>query len=143
MRRPRQSAGLPAANIEDRSGIAMGEQFCLRTLPLLRSYDEAIAAGERALQLDPTFAHYGEPSLAALYREMGRFDDAIVLYKKARDFTGRPGFGLAITYARMNRRKEALQTLEAAIAGWGYRPGDAIAHVHVALGAHDDAIREL
>ncbi len=106
-------------------------------------YDEAITAGERALQLDPTFAHYGEPSLAALYREMGRFDDAIALYKKAQDFTGRPGFGLAITYARMNRRKEALQTLEAAIAGWGYRPGDAIAHVHVALGAHDDAIREL
>ena len=106
-------------------------------------YGEAIAAGERALQLDPTFAHWGEPALAALYREMGRFDDAIALYKKAHDFTGRPGFGLAITYARMNRRKEALQTLEAAIAGWGYRPGDAIAHVHVALGAHDDAIREL
>ncbi len=106
-------------------------------------YDEAIVAGERALQLDPTFAHYGEPALAALYREMGRFDDAIALYEKARDFTGRPGFGLAITYARMNWRKEALQTLEAAIAGWGYRPGDSIAHVHVALGAHDDAIREL
>ncbi|HJX80598.1 MAG TPA: hypothetical protein VJ248_01040, partial [Candidatus Udaeobacter sp.] len=62
-------------------------------------YDEAIEAGERALQLDPTFAHYGEPSLAALYREMGRFDDAIALYEKARQFTGRPGFGLAITYA--------------------------------------------
>jgi TolB-like protein/tetratricopeptide (TPR) repeat protein len=106
-------------------------------------YGEAIVAGERALQLDPTFAHYGEPALAALYREMGRFDDAIALYKKAQDFTGRPGFGLAITYARMNRRKEALQTLDAAVAGWGYRPGDAIAHVHVALGAHDDAIREL
>jgi serine/threonine-protein kinase len=106
-------------------------------------YDEAITAGERALQLDPTFAHYGEPALAALYREMGRFDDAIALYEKAREFTGRPGFGLAITYARMNRRKEALETLNAAVAGWGYRPGDAIAHVHVTLGAHDDAIREL
>jgi len=106
-------------------------------------YDEAMAAGERALQLDPTFAHYGEPQLAALYREMGRFDDAIALYKKTQDFTGRPGFGLAITYARMNQRKKALQTLEAAIAGWGYRPGDGIAHVHVVLGAHDDAIREL
>jgi adenylate cyclase len=106
-------------------------------------YDEAIAAGERALQLDPTFAHYGEPALAALYREMGRFDDAIALYQKAREFTGRPGFGLAITYARMKRRKEALETLNAAVAGWGYRPGDAIAHVHVTLGAHDDAIREL
>jgi serine/threonine-protein kinase len=106
-------------------------------------YDEAITAGERALQLDPTFAHYGEPALAAVYREMGRFDDAIALYRKAREFTGRPGFGLAITYARMNQRNEALETLDAAIAGWGYRPGDAIAHVHVTLGAHDDAIREL
>jgi TolB-like protein/Flp pilus assembly protein TadD len=106
-------------------------------------YDEAIAAGERALQLDPTFAHYGEPSLAALYREMGRFDDAIALYRKAREFTGRPGFGLAITYARMKQRTEALETLDQAIAGWGYRPGDAIAHVHVTLGEHDDAIRGL
>ncbi len=106
-------------------------------------YDEAISAGERALQLDPTFAHYGEPALAALYREMGRFDDAIALYQKAREFTGRPGFGLAITYARMKQREKALDALEGAIAGWGYRPGDAIAHVHVTLGAHDDAIREL
>jgi len=106
-------------------------------------YDEATAAGERALQLDPTFAHWGEPALAALYREMGRFDDAIALYEKAQEFTGRPGFGLAITYARMKRRKEALETLNTAVAGWGYRPGDGIAHVHVILGAHDDAIRDL
>jgi TolB-like protein len=106
-------------------------------------YDEAMAAGQRALQLDPTFAHYGEPSLAALYREMGRFDEAIALYEKAREFTERPGFGLAITYARMKRSKEALEALDAALAGWGYRPGDATAHVHVALGMYDDAIREL
>src|SRR5205823_849516 len=100
-------------------------------------------AGAHALQLDPTFAHYGEPALAALYREMRRFDEAIALYEKTREFNGRPGFGLAITYARMNRREEALNTLNAAIAGWGYRPGDAIAHVHVTLGAHDEAIRDL
>src|SRR5947199_3048494 len=106
-------------------------------------YDEAIAAGERALQLDPTFAHYGEPALAALYREMRRFDEAIALYGKTREFNGRPGFGLAITYARMNRSEGALDTLTAPIAGWGYRPGDAIAHVHVTLGAHDEAIRDL
>jgi serine/threonine-protein kinase len=105
--------------------------------------DEAIAAGERALQLDPIFL-YGEPLLAALYREMGRFDDAIDLYKKSQDISGRVPFGLAITYAKMNRREEAKEILKAACAGRGsYTPGDAIAHVHVLLQEHDDAMREL
>jgi adenylate cyclase len=105
--------------------------------------DEAIAAGERSLQLDPAFL-YGEPLLAALYREMGRFDDAIALYKKSQDISGRVPFGLAITYAKMNRRKEAQEILEAACASRGtYTPGDAIAHVRVELQEHQEAIREL
>jgi adenylate cyclase len=105
-------------------------------------YDEAMAAGERALQLDPAFV-YGEPLLGALYREMGRFEDAIALYTRAERLNGRPAFGLAITYARMNRRDEALQSLDAATANRSYTPGDAIAHVHVALQDHDAAMREL
>jgi len=106
-------------------------------------YDEAMAAGERALELDPAFV-YGEPLLGALYREMGQFDKAIELYAKAERLNGRPGFGIAITYARMDRPDEARDMLAKAIASRGsYTPGDAIAHVHVALGAHDDAIREL
>jgi TolB-like protein len=105
--------------------------------------DEAMAAGERALQLDPTFL-YGEPLLAALYREIGRFDDAIALYKKSQDVSGRVPFGLAITYAKMNRRSEAREILAAACASRGsYTPGDAIAHVHVVLEEHEEAIREL
>src|SRR5262249_9102513 len=56
----------------------------------------------------------------------------------------RPAFGLAITYARMNRPAEAREALEKAVGSRkSYTPGDAIAHVHVALGEHDDAIREL
>jgi TolB-like protein len=105
--------------------------------------DEAMAAGERSLQLDPTFL-YGEPLLAALYREMGRFDDAIALYKKSQDLSGRVPFGLAITYAKMNRREEAREILRSACASRGsYTPGDAIAHVHVELQEHEEAIREL
>jgi adenylate cyclase len=105
--------------------------------------DEAMAAGERSLQLDPTFL-YGEPLLAALYREMGRFDDAISLYKKSQDLSGRVPFGLAITYAKMNRRSEAEEILVAVCASrGGYTPGDAIAHVHVELHDHEDALREL
>ena len=105
--------------------------------------DEAMAAGERSLQLDPTFL-YSEPLLAALYREMGRFDDAIALYKKSQELSGRVPFGLAITYAKMNRREEAREILKSACASrGGYTPGDAIAHVHVVLQEHEDAIREL
>ena len=105
--------------------------------------DEAMAAGERSLQLDPTFL-YSEPLLAALYREIGRFDDAIALYKKSQDVSGRVPFGLAITYAKMNRRSEAREILAAACASRGsYTPGDAIAHVHVVLEEHEEAMREL
>jgi len=106
-------------------------------------HDKAMAAGERALQLDPASLGMGEPLLAALYREMGRFDEAIALYKKAQDISERPAFGLAITYARMERRGDALRTLEAATAKRRYTPGDAIAHVYVALQEHDVAIQEL
>jgi len=106
-------------------------------------YDEAMAAGERALQLDPTFA-YGEPLLAALYREMGRFDEAIALYKKSQDISGRVPFGLAFSYALLGRQDEAREILETACASRGsYTPGDAIAHMHVLLHEHDDAIRDL
>jgi TolB-like protein len=105
--------------------------------------DEALVAGERALQLDPTFL-YGEPLVAALYREMGRFDEAIALYKKSQDLSGRVPFGLAITYAKMNRRKEAQEILGAACASRGsYTPGDAIAHVCMELQEHEEAMREL
>jgi len=105
--------------------------------------DEAMAAGERSLQLDPTFL-YGEPLLAALYREMGRFDDAIALYKKSQDISGRVPFGLAFTYAKMNRRSDAREILKDARASRpSYTPGDAIAHAHVVLQEHEDAIREL
>jgi serine/threonine-protein kinase len=92
-------------------------------------YDEAMKAGERALQLDPAFV-YGEPLLAALYREMGRYDEAIALYEKAQKISGRPAFGLAITYARMNRPDEAREVLAKTVASRGsYTPGDAVAHV--------------
>ena len=43
----------------------------------------------------------------------------------------------------MNRRDDAMRALNAAMAIRPYTAGDVIAHVHVALGEHDEAIREL
>jgi hypothetical protein len=44
----------------------------------------------------------------------------------------------------MNRGEEAREVLKAACESRGsYTPGDAIAHIHVVLNEHDDAIREL
>ncbi len=105
-------------------------------------YEEAIVEGERAMQLDPTFI-YGAPALAVLYREMGRVDEAVELFKKAERFTGIPSFGLGIIYARQGRRDDALQILNAITSKRNYTPGDAVAHVYVALGEHDEAIRYL
>ena len=46
--------------------------------------------------------------------------------------------------ADADAKKEIDEALEKAVASRAsYTPGDAIAHVHVALGAHDDAIHEL
>jgi tetratricopeptide (TPR) repeat protein len=74
---------------------------------------------------------------------MGRFDEAIALYKRSESFSGRLPIGLAITYARMNRHKEALETIEAATANRSYTAGDVPALVHVALGAYEEAIHDL
>lgn len=102
--------------------------------------NEAIVEGERALQLDPTFLH-GPPALATVYRSLGRFDEAIALYEKAKTFNGRPGIGLAITYATMGRRDAALNTLNETMAIRAYTPADGMAHVYASLGEYDEAIR--
>jgi serine/threonine-protein kinase len=116
--------------------------FACELLYYFDLYEEAVVEGERAMQLDPTFL-YGPPALALLYRETGRLEEAIALYKKAQAFTGRPGIGLAILYARMGRRNDAMEALNATVAKRNYTPGDAIAHMHIALGEKEDAIQWL
>jgi adenylate cyclase len=101
-------------------------------------YDEAIAAGERAMQLDPEFL-YREPTLGAAYRDTKRFDEAIALYKKTERFTGKAGTGLAVTYAAMGRTQDAQQIVDDLLRAPGYKPSDAIAAAHVALGKRDEA----
>ncbi len=106
--------------------------------------DDALAAAKRTLTIDPNYIYF-EPTLARVYREKGKLDDALVIYLKAQEMTHEPSAGLAITYARMGRLTEARDVLQQLIdkANRSYVAADQIASVFVALGDHDEAFRWL
>jgi eukaryotic-like serine/threonine-protein kinase len=106
--------------------------------------DDAIAEGQRTLQLDPNY-FYLDSNLAAAYREKGNFEEAITLYRKAQEATQRPSSGLAITYVRMGRQIEARNILDQLVQAsqTRYVSAPAIAAVYVALGEKDEAFRWL
>src|SRR5262249_51508200 len=68
--------------------------------------DDAVAEGQRTLQLDANY-FYLDSVLAAAYREKGNFPEAIAFYAKAQEATHLPSSGLAITYTRMGREIDA------------------------------------
>jgi TolB-like protein/Tfp pilus assembly protein PilF len=106
--------------------------------------DDAVGAAKRTLTLDPNY-NYVEPTLARIYREQGKLDDALALYLKAQQGTHEPNAGLAIAYARLGRITEAQRMLQQLIdkANRGYVAGEQIASVFVALDNHDEAFRWL
>jgi len=106
--------------------------------------DDAVAAAKRTLALDPNY-NYLEPTLARVYREQGKLEDALALYLKAQQGTHEPNAGLAIAYARLGRITEAQRMLQQLIdkANRGYVAGEQIACVFVALDNHDEAFRWL
>jgi tetratricopeptide (TPR) repeat protein len=79
------------------------------------------------------------------YREKGMFDEALELYKKAAEASGIPQPGLAITYARMGRRKDAERVLGEVktFAATHYFAGEEIASIYAALGDNDAAFQWL
>jgi TolB-like protein/tetratricopeptide (TPR) repeat protein/tRNA A-37 threonylcarbamoyl transferase component Bud32 len=106
--------------------------------------DDAIAEGQRTMQLDPNY-FYLDSNLAAAYREKGNFEEAITLYKKAQESTRFPSSGLAITYAQMGRQIEARNILDQLVrySQTRYVSAPAVAAVYVALGEKDEAFRWL
>jgi tetratricopeptide (TPR) repeat protein len=106
--------------------------------------DDAVGAAKRTQTLDPNY-NYLEPTLARIYREQGKLEDALALYLKAQQGTNEPNAGLAIDYARLSRIAEAQRMLQQLIdkANKGYVAGEQIACVFVALDNHDEAFRWL
>jgi TolB-like protein/tetratricopeptide (TPR) repeat protein/tRNA A-37 threonylcarbamoyl transferase component Bud32 len=106
--------------------------------------DEAISEGQRTLQLDPNY-FYLDSNLAAAYREKGNFADAIALYTKAQEATHLPSSGLAITYSRMGRQKEAQSILARLLQARErrYVSAPVIAAVYTAFNDKEEAFRWL
>jgi adenylate cyclase len=107
-------------------------------------FDDAIAEGQRTLQLDPSYSYLGPP-IAIAYREKGELEKAITLYAKRQEATHSPSAGLAVTYARMGRQVEARRILDQLLqeAQTRYIPADSIAGVYAELGEKDEAFRWL
>jgi eukaryotic-like serine/threonine-protein kinase len=106
--------------------------------------NDAIAEGQRTLQLDPNY-FYLDSNLAAAYRENGDFPKAIELYSKAQSATHLPSTGLAITYVRMGRQAEARKILDQLVQAsqTRYISAPSIAAVYVAFGEKEEAFRWL
>jgi adenylate cyclase len=106
--------------------------------------EDAINAGQRSVQLDPTYVYF-DPPLANAYSAKGDFNEAVALYEKGQAATHIPSVGLAITYAKMRRREDALRILDQLIekSRQQYVAADSIAVVYVGLGEKDEAFRWL
>ena len=106
--------------------------------------DDAIAEGQRTLQLDPNY-FYLDSNLAAAYREKGNFAEATALYNKAQEATHLPSSGLAITYTRMGQPIEARNILNQLVqkSQTRYISAPSIAAIYVALGDKEEAFRWL
>ncbi len=105
-----------------------------------RRLDEALAAAQRTIELDPNFL-YRESPLAVVYRQQGKPNEALALYLKAAETRQRPSASLAIAYAELGREAEAREVLRQLLERRKsrYLRADAIAGIYAALGEREQA----
>jgi len=119
--------------------LAWGLEACLY---YGRHFEDLIALHPNTADIDSTFFYF-ENWIAAAYRELGRYDDALREYQRSQALVpGEPLFGLAVTFARMGRTDDArtiLQHIEAR-AETRFVPLIVPAIVHAALGETDRAV---
>lgn len=75
-------------------------------------YEEALRQDSVAKSLDPTVVYFDAWDGFAL-RELDRLDESEQAYFKFEAITGEPAFGLAMTYARMGKRDDAMKVIRA------------------------------
>jgi TolB-like protein/Tfp pilus assembly protein PilF len=117
------------------------QSFFGRVLYRARKFDEAIAHLNRAIELAPQSPAGAYHRLAEVYEQLGRYAEALALLEKAISVEDRSASVLlrARIYARMGKRKEARQILDASRG----RDPQLLATVYAALGEKDEAFRLL
>jgi len=111
-----------------------------------RDYPRALEQYQRTLDLDPNYAA-ARQNLAAVYTELGRYDEALAELKKLGPLGDHPVVlaELGRTYALSGRRKEALRArgrIEA-LSKRSYVSSYWAAALSVALGDNDQALARL
>jgi TolB-like protein len=108
-------------------------------------YRDVLTEHQRATRLKLTFV-YLDSFEGAAYRELGMIGESIAAYERdLKLYGGTPLYGLAITYARANRRAEArkvIETLEA-FRRDHYYPVEFIAAAYASIGEMDRAFEWL
>jgi len=106
--------------------------------------EEAIAAFQRAIELDPTLAA-PRNGLGAVYAGLGRQEEAIAAYRRAIELDptdAAPHNGLGNVYADQGRQEEALAAFQRAIEldpTYAY-PHNGLGNVYRDLGRQEEAI---
>ena len=116
-----------------------------RALYLARRYDDVIAQHQvtRAIAPDRDFTFHGSP-LGDAYRALGRYDEAIVEYRRIQKLTGAgPAHGLAVAYARTGRLDSARAVLRELEARAGGGAAAQLALAYAAIGDVDRAFHWL
>jgi eukaryotic-like serine/threonine-protein kinase len=118
--------------------------FASRIYSICNRLDDAFAEAQRTESLAPNSV-YVNSALGRVYREKGMLVESLAIFTRSSAATGIPQPGLAITYAKMGRKDDALRVLEQIIsfAKTHYMGGDEIAEVYVALGDNDTAFQWL
>jgi serine/threonine-protein kinase len=109
---------------------------------LSRKYDDAIREQRRVTDLDSTF-FYLDDYAAASWREKGDFDRSAKEYEALGRRLGQRLPGLAVTYAKMGRRDDALAIAKELRSGRTHAPPDAIAIIYSSLGEKELAFEWL
>jgi serine/threonine-protein kinase len=107
-------------------------------------YEEALRQDSVAKSLDPTVVYFDAWDGFAL-RELGRLEESEQAYLKFQAIIGQPAFGLAMTYARMGKRDEAMKVIRAleAYAGDHWVSPCQLAAAYASLGDRDRALAYL